>query len=159
MSILIMVEESMKPEFLWLSAGLLLMALEIVVPGFFIFWFGAGAILTALGVFLGMNPAGASTWFLFFGSSFGFLMIWHFLLKRYFGKTVTDTVRDPTLAELKGVAAEEIRPGHVGEVELFRAYHSLKKWRAESADTIEPGDEVEVIEAKGVRLVVRKISS
>ena len=149
----------MKPEYLWLSAGLLLMALEIVVPGFFIFWFGAGAILTALGVFLGMNPVGAGTWFLFFGSSLGFLMLWHFVLKKYFGKTVTDSIRDPTLSELKGVAAEEIRPGHIGEVELFRPYHSLKKWRAESEDIIEPGDEVEVVEAKGVRLVVRKINN
>ena len=38
----------------WLAIGVILMAVEIVAPGFIIFWFGLGAALTALLSFTGI---------------------------------------------------------------------------------------------------------
>ncbi|WP_033073960.1 NfeD family protein [Sphingopyxis sp. MWB1] len=36
----------MAPHWLWLSLGVLLVAIEILVPGFFLIWLGTAAIIT-----------------------------------------------------------------------------------------------------------------
>lgn len=40
------------PHWVWLTLGLLLFALEMVVPGFFLMWFGAAALVTGALAFL-----------------------------------------------------------------------------------------------------------
>ena len=37
-----------RPELMWFILGLILFLLELVIPGFFIFFFGLGAWVTAL---------------------------------------------------------------------------------------------------------------
>lgn len=145
----------MKPEIIWLASGIVLMAMEIIVPGFVIIWFGAGAIVTALFVFTGIVSGPVASWAVFLLSSFALLLTWNFLLKRKFGSKVTQDQRDATLVSLRGVAVTEIFPHKPGDVELFQPYHGIKVWKAESGESIVPGDEVEVIEARGIHLVVK----
>lgn len=38
--------EGIEPHWIWIGLGLLLMALEMVVPGIFLLWFGVAAIVT-----------------------------------------------------------------------------------------------------------------
>lgn len=40
--------EGMEPGWLWLIGGVLLLAAEIVAPGFFLVWIGAAAVITGL---------------------------------------------------------------------------------------------------------------
>jgi membrane protein implicated in regulation of membrane protease activity len=60
----------------WLAIGVILMAVEIVAPGFIIFWFGLGAALTALLSFTGIVESDMIQWLIFFTSSILFLELW-----------------------------------------------------------------------------------
>lgn len=140
----------------WLAIGLLLMALEIVVPALVLFWFGVGAVLAALFVLIGVLSSAEAQWIFFFLSSLAFLAFWHFYLKKHFRKDREDDYLDPTLTNLLGTVTREIRPGIPGEVELHHNFHGLKKWTAESGENIGAGEEVVVLEAKGIKLVVKR---
>lgn len=141
---------------IWLAIGLILMAVEIVAPGFIIFWFGLGAALTALLTFTGIIESDAYQWLIFFTSSVIFLILWFGFLKKRFRPETDDDQRDPTLFLLRGRCISRIEPGKPGEVELYETYHGLTRWRAESAGVIEVNDEIQVLEASGIKLIVKK---
>lgn len=142
----------------WLAGGIIIMALEILMPGFIIFWFGAGGVLTALFVFIGVIPAdpAEAQWIFFFLSSLAMLGAWQFFFKKRFKGDTTDPNRDATLTDLRGKVTSRIEPGIPGEVELYNGYHGIKKWHAESTDTLDEGVEVVVVDASGIRLIVKR---
>ena len=140
---------------LWLALGVILIALEIIIPGFIIFWFGLGGIITALFSFTGIIQDEVYLWILFFASSMIFLTIWFTLLKKYFNPKEEE--RDPTLIHLKGKCTVNIEKGRPGEVELYESFHGLTKWKAEASETISEGEEIQVIETSGIKLIVKKI--
>lgn len=144
---------------IWLAIGIILMALEIIMPGFIIFWFGAGGLLTALFVYIGvLSPVSAEwQWIFFFLASLAMLGTWQVFLKKRFQSSVIDSSRDATLQNLRGKAISRITPGIPGEVELYTGYHGIKKWQAESVEVIESGDEVIVTDANGIKLIVKHI--
>jgi membrane protein implicated in regulation of membrane protease activity len=143
----------------WLAIGIIIMACEIIMPGFIIFWFGAGGVLTALFIFIGIIPADAAEWqwIFFFLSSSALLGLWQFFFRKKFNADVVDESRDATMNRLKGRATSKISPGIPGEVELYSSYHGIKKWQAESTEVIEAGEEVEVSDANGIKLIVKHI--
>ena len=143
----------------WLARGVILMALESVMPGFIIFWFGAGGLLTSLFVYTGIiSPVSIEgQWIFFFLSSLAFLGLWQVFFKKRFQSSVVDPSRDATLQNIKGRVTLRITPGIPGEVELYTLFHGIKKWQAESAEIIEAGEEVVVADANGIKLVVKHI--
>ncbi|MCU0849070.1 MAG: NfeD family protein [Spirochaetes bacterium] len=143
---------------IWLAAGIILMALEIIVPGFVIFWFGLGGTLTSLLVFFGILKSAESQWLFFILSSMSFLALWFGYLKKKLSKGGRDEARDPTLVNLQGTCIKDISPSRPGEIELFDTFHGLRRWPAESVNVIHEGDMVSVIEASGIKLVVKKIN-
>lgn len=140
---------------LWLAVGIIIMAMEIIVPGFVIFWFGLGGVLTALCVYIGLLGSADAQWIFFFISSLFFLGLWFGFFRKKFSRGGADDSRDPTLVMLRGVCTKSIKPGIPGEVDLFDKYMGLKTWQAESAEDIREGTEVTVIEARGIKLVVK----
>ncbi|MGV7929773.1 MAG: NfeD family protein [Spirochaetota bacterium] len=60
----------------WLSIGLILAALEILAPGFVVFWFGIGGVFTALLVRLGILESAEAQWLFFFISSVSLVGLW-----------------------------------------------------------------------------------
>lgn len=142
----------------WIAVGVACLGLEIIAPGFVIFWFGIGALLTSAGVFVGLIGAdnAAAQWFFFFTSSLLCLLVWHFYFKKYFRSAGDADERDPTLNELRGRVVKAIMPDVPGEVELFTPYHGIKRWQAEAKEIIEEGSEIMVLEAKGIKLFVGK---
>jgi len=142
----------------WFSIGVILAALEIVTPGFVIFWFGIGGVFTALLVFLGILKSAEAQWLFFFLSSMAFLGLWFGVLKKRLRPDGPDSSRDPTVTGLKGRCVRRITPTIPGEVELYESFHGIRVWQAESVETIEEEDEITVAEAKGIKLVVNKNS-
>ncbi len=140
----------------WIAIGLGLMGLEALVPGFVIFWFGAGAMLVALLTALGVYADQAWQWASFFLSSLVFLGIWHAILRPRFGRKTVDETRDPTVSGQTGSVVREIRPGVPGEVELSVPLYGIRRWQAMADETLSPGTPVIVTEAEGVRLFVRR---
>jgi membrane protein implicated in regulation of membrane protease activity len=143
---------------IWLALGVFLIALEIVAPGFIVFWFGLSAIITAGFSYTGIIQKELYLWLLFFASSIVFLSLWFGLLKKRYEKRYKEKdERDPTLIDLGGKCTVHIEKGRPGEVELYESYHGLTKWKAESSDTILEGEEIQVVEASGIKLIVKKI--
>lgn len=143
----------------WLVIGIVLAALEAIVPGTVIVWFGLGGVLTAAVTRLGMLSEPVAQIIFFFVSSLVLLVGWITFARKYFVKPSEGNDRDPTLSELRGKATRDIAPGAPGEVELATSYHGLKRWAAESAHAIASGDRIRVIESSGVRLVVAPLAS
>lgn len=144
--------------FIWLAVGILIMGMEILVPGFVLFWFGIGGVVTSLLVFIKIIPEqnAVAQWVSFFLTSLLFLSLWHFYAGKYFKKDLTDETGDPTLQNLTGRVVKPVMPGVPGEVELYSGFHGIKKWKAEANEVLEEGVEVRVLEAKGIKLVVEK---
>ena len=141
----------------WIAIGLGLMGLEALVPGFVIFWFGAGAMLVALLTALGVYADQAWQWASFFLSSLVFLGIWHAILRPRFGRKTVDETRDPTVSGQTGSVVREIRPGVPGEVELSVPLYGIRRWQAMADGILAEGTRVTVIQAEGVRLSVRPV--
>ena len=143
----------------WFAIGIVIMALEIIIPGFIIFWFGAGGVITAFVIFVGVIPAESAQWqwLFFFLSSLALLGLWQVFFRKKFQSSVVDSSRDVTLLNARGRATVRIIPGEPGEVELYSLYHGIKKWQAESDEIIEAGDEVTVTDANGIKLIVKQI--
>ena len=142
---------------IWLAIGLIIIAFEIVVPGFVIFWFGIGGLLTALLAWTGLIKDPIWQWLFFFLASIATLLLWHFVFRRLFQKDTPDDARDPTLVRLRGKVISKVTPSIPGEVELYETFHGLRNWKAESEEILEIGDEIEVVEAKGIKLIVKAI--
>lgn len=143
---------------IWLAVGAVLVAIEMLMPGFIVFWFGLAAFITAFVVFLGIIETLEYQYLFFFISSAVFLMLWFGVLKKHFKKENNDDERDPTLANLRGRCTIAIDgAGKPGEVELYEPYHGITKWKAESSELINVGDEIFVLEASGIKLIIKKI--
>lgn len=140
----------------WLALGAVLMALEVLVPGFIIFWFGLGSMITAALAKTGVLKTDQAQWLFFFISSLAFLGLWFGWLKKVFRGRDEDDQRDPTLFNLRGRCTARIEPGIPGQVELYEPFHGLRTWQAESGDTIEKDEEVQVLEARGIKLMVKR---
>jgi membrane protein implicated in regulation of membrane protease activity len=141
---------------MWLALGVFLVALEIIAPGFIIFWFGLSGIIISIISYTGIIQDEIYLWTLFFATSMVFLALWFFLLKKYFTPK-EEKERDPTLVNLSGKCTSHIEKGRPGEVELYESYHGLRKWKAESSETISEGEEIIVVEAAGIKLIVKKL--
>ena len=86
-----------------------------------------------------------------------FLLSWHFYFKKFFRKEIVDDYNDVTLAGLKGIALSNINSNKPGRVRLYKSFHSIKEWDAFSIDDIKEGEEIEVIDADGIKLNVKKV--
>ncbi|MGL4368563.1 MAG: NfeD family protein [Spirochaetota bacterium] len=142
---------------IWLAIGVAVMALEIIMPGFVLFWFGISGVFTGALVFLGILPGGTSQWIFFFAMSAALVALWFGVLKKRLVKNDKDDARDPTLADIMGKVSREIKPDIPGEVTLFSSYHGIKVWKAASHEELPVDTEVRVVESSGIILqVVRK---
>ncbi|MBB5352845.1 membrane protein implicated in regulation of membrane protease activity [Haloferula luteola] len=145
----------MKPEFLWLLAGVVLILAEFAAPGFIIFFFGVGAILAALTTWLGWTPELGSQSLVFGLSSFALLFgLRRFAKSAFVGRSDVDhadldddfTGREArVLRDIPGGSAE-------GRVEIKGA-----EWKARSTDPIPAGKGVIIVRREGLTLYVRSL--
>jgi len=141
-----------SPPFVWGLIGVLLIAFEMVIPGFTIFFFGAGALLTAL-VSAVVPPVASNIgsqlllWAVSSVLSFAFLRR-HFA-KIFRGTVLNRSISNEGLGEVVTVL-ETISPDKQGRVR-YRG----TSWKAVSlTETFEPGNKAEIIEISGLTLTV-----
>ena len=125
--------------FVWAVVGMLLMAAESLTPGFWVIFFGAGGIVTALLTWL--VPALADRPHLqvlvWLGSSTLLLALLRRTLRRRFGGREASTEAIGSRA----VVVEPIAPGKPGRIRLGGT-----TWRAESYDEeIAAGETVQIL--------------
>ena len=139
----------------WLYVGAGIMLLELVSPGFVIFFFGLAAATVGLLRF-GFGEAFDMTWQF---SAFSALSILYLVFLRRFLKTVfmgkverEKNSMDDDMAGILGEVREEINPPSPGRVMVRDA-----QWTAKAAGFIAAGEKVRVVSRENLTLVVERI--
>lgn len=135
---------------IWLAAGLVLVVAELATPsGFFILFFGLGAL--TVGLLVGLRVL-ASLWLelaLFSAFSVAYLLLFRGRLQQ-----AVQSPPPPAVDSLVGVLAivqERLSPASVGKVEVRGS-----TWTARNASdvTLDPGQRARVASVDGLTLTV-----
>lgn len=142
-----------NPSLLWFIAGIALFLLEMMVPGFILFFFGAGACITSLATLLFGLSLNSQVLVFIIASLLSLAILRRYVKKAFIGK-VESSGEDSAFAE-KGAQVEvvgEIVPPAEGKVK-----YSGTTWRAKATERIEVGEIVQVIEQDGLIMTVKKL--
>jgi len=135
---------------MWLAGGLVLLVIELATPsGFFVMFFGLGALTTGVLTRLGATEAPWIQWLVFTVTSVVYLLLFRGRLQRQFERQ-PGTV-DTLIGELS-IPRERIEPGAVGRTDLRG---SLWNARNESSSTVEPGQRCRVTRVEGLLVYIQ----
>jgi inner membrane protein len=139
-----------RPEIFWFILGLGLFILEMVIPGFFIFFFGLGAWITAIVCLIG-HPATNLQIIIFAITSTLLLIALRKIIQNKFlhsKRTISDDVED----EFTG--KEAIAKIDFGGLKQGKVEFKGTSWTSESASEIKEGQRVIIIEKDSFKLIV-----
>jgi len=139
----------------WFVMGLIILILEIAVPGFILFFFGVGAwIVALLTLFVDINAN--FQLLIFIISSLLTLYYLRTTFNEYFfGKVIDNRSYDDQLDSVKGEKVKVISfisPNFKGKVELHGT-----NWNATADEDINEGEIVEIISKDNLTLTVKRI--
>ena len=140
-----------RPELIWFVIGFLLFVLELVIPGFVIFFFGIGAWVTSL-ICLIFEP-GINLQVLVFiiVSVIALVTLRKFLTNKFFAsKDIPGQNADDDFTGSTAIALNSFDPGVTGKVE-YRGTN----WQAESSKPIEQGQVVVIVSKENLKLIVK----
>ena len=140
-----------RPEIFWFILGLVLFLLELIMPGFIIFFFGLGAWVTALVCLIG-HP-GTNLQIIIFALTSGILLLAlrKFIQKKFLNSvnTKSDNVEDEFTGK-EALATVDFGGMKKGKVEFKGT-----TWTAESEAEIIEGQRVIIIQKDSFKLVVQ----
>lgn len=135
---------------MWLAAGLVLLAIELATPsGFFVMFFGLGAITVGVLQALGWLTAAVPQWFMFTAVSIIYLLLFRGRMQKGIDRPPANI--DTLVGEL-AVPRERIPPGQVGRVDLRGV---LWNARNDGSRNIEPGQRCRVTAVDGLTIYVQ----
>jgi membrane protein implicated in regulation of membrane protease activity len=135
---------------MWLALGLLLLAIELATPsGFFIMFFGLGAVTVGVLQGLGILGSALTQWFLFTALSIIYLFAFRGRMQKGVDRPPANI--DTLVGEL-AVPRERILPGQVGRVDLRGAVWSA---RNDAATSIQTGQRCRVTAVDGLTVYVQ----
>jgi len=139
-----------KPELVWFIIGLVLFLLELVLPGFVIFFFGVGAWVTAL-LCLIANPGINLQAIVFAVTSILSLVLLRKMIQRRFFYSKDELSKDveDEFTGREAVATMDFKPGHTGKVEFKGT-----TWKAESTESIVKGQTVIIMSKENFKLFI-----
>ena len=142
-----------RPELLWFLIGLVLFLLELVVPGFVIFFFGVGAWVTAL-VCLLISPVTdmINLQIIIFAvtSVLSLLALRKIIQKKFFySKANNSEAVEDEFTGKEGIAITDFGKDRKGKIEFKGT-----RWNAEGDSEIKEGQAVIVIKKESLILIV-----
>lgn len=147
--------EALSSELMWFLCGLIFLLAEFLIPGFIIFFFGVGAWVVALLLWINVDISFTSQLFIFLFSSIVSLVVFRRYGKKYYlGKMKTDDEQkfDDIKGEKATVTAEIVPNRTDGRVE----FHGTL-WNAQSDTPIAKGTVVEIVERNNLVLKVKAV--
>jgi len=145
----------MNPEWWhWIVGGIVLVLAELVIPSFFIVWFGLGALLTGL-LTLAFDlsvTAQLATWTL---ASLAMVGLWFRVFKQSFVKTRIGTADGEVIGEI-GLLVGAVAPFERGKVRFQRPVLGSEEWVCLADTAIAAGERVKVVAVEGSFLKVGK---
>ena len=145
----------MNPEWWhWIVGGIVLVLAELVIPSFFIVWFGLGALLTGLlTLAFELSPtAQLATWTL---ASLAMVGLWFRVFKQSFVKTRVGTADGEVIGEI-GLLVSAVAPFERGKVRFQRPVLGSEEWVCLADAAIAAGERVKVVAVEGSFLKVSK---
>jgi membrane protein implicated in regulation of membrane protease activity len=133
----------------WLIFGLILMALELLAPGVFLFWLGLAALLVGV-VSLALQPSWQLQLLLFAGFAAAAVPLWRRLARRETGASITNPFLNKRADALVGRVFTLEKPivDGSGTVRIDDTV-----WRVAGPDT-PAGSRVRIVRADGASLTV-----
>jgi len=145
-----------NPLWFWLSLGGVLLAAEMLGAGGYLLWSGVAALL--VGALIWLLPPLSWEWQ---GVIFAVLTVvvaylwWYWLRRRPAAASGGSPALNQRNRQLIGTRATLTEPMHNG---MGRINIGDSSWRAQAAEDLPAGTEVEVVAVEGVTLVIRAIS-
>ncbi|MBM3419736.1 MAG: hypothetical protein FJY11_01235 [Bacteroidetes bacterium] len=142
-----------KPELIWFIIGLIFLILELILPGFVVFFFGVGAWITSL-VCLIAEPGTNLQIVIFAASSIITLVAFRNLLKKKFfdSKEMNSGMLEDEFTGRQATAITSFGKGTKGKVEFKGT-----SWSASSENEVTAGDTVIIIGKDSINLNVEPI--
>jgi inner membrane protein len=139
-----------RPELVWFIIGLVLFLLELILPGFVIFFFGVGAWVTALLCLIAHPGINLQAIVFAVTSVLSLLLLRKMIQKRFFysKEELSKEVEDEFTGR-EAVAVNDFEPGKTGKVDFKGT-----SWKAESGSPIHKGDRVIIKEKENFKLIV-----
>jgi membrane protein implicated in regulation of membrane protease activity len=143
-----------SPVLLWFLAGVVFFALELLLPGLIVFFFGLGAWCTALVLYL-VPMTLASQLLVFLASSLLFLVLLRSFVKKIFlGRTLElDAMGEGVPIEGTGEVIEDILPPAVGKIKYGGSF-----WQARADQPLTRGTAVRILEKKNLTVKVAPLT-
>ncbi len=147
----------LSPALIWLIIGILFVALEFIIPGLVIAFFGIGAMITALTTGIGLTTGFNWQVAVFIVASLASL----FLLRRYvkkvfMGKKEGDSVNEFNLDVGKVVPVVQTIDPHKSTGKIK---YQGTLWSATADEVIPEGESVKIVGRQNITIKVEKIES
>jgi membrane protein implicated in regulation of membrane protease activity len=140
----------------WVIYGLLMLAIEIVLPTFTLFWFGCAALLIGAILFFIPTLPLEVQFVVWAVVSAVFTFLWFKLLKpKFTDKTKAGLSRESVVGSV-GFVINAPRDGEKGTVRFAVPVMGDEEWLFVSEESLENGDKVSVIDVSGNTFVVKK---
>lgn len=140
----------------WIVGGIGLILAELVIPSFFVVWFGLGALLVGLLALLvpGLSlTVQLATWT---AASLAMVMLWFKVFKPGFHKTRIGTAAGEAIGEI-GLLVSAVAPFERGKVRFQRPVLGSEEWVCMADTPIATGERVKVVAVEGSFLTVSKV--
>ncbi|MGB5009110.1 MAG: NfeD family protein [Candidatus Dechloromonas phosphoritropha] len=145
----------MHPEWWhWIVGGIVLVLAELLIPSFFIVWFGLGALfvgLLTLAFDLSLT-AQLATWTL---ASLAMVFLWFRIFKQSFVKTRAGTADGDVIGEI-GILVTPVAPFQRGKARFQRPLLGSEEWVCTADTAIAAGERVKVVVVEGSFLKISK---
>jgi membrane protein implicated in regulation of membrane protease activity len=135
---------------LWIGAGLVLAALEMVIPGLVILWFGVAAVITGV---LAMFVKNNYLQFGVFVVLSTVMVVFSQRIARRLTKPEPEQVGANRMTGAVGRVVVALEPGGYGRVKVRG-----EEWLASSASPIAVGRDVKVVTVDGTHVVVEPVN-
>ncbi len=139
-----------RPELIWFIIGLVLFLLELVLPGFVIFFFGVGAWITALLCLIAEPGINLQAIVFAVTSVLSLVLLRRMIQKKFFySKDELSKEVEDEFTGREAVALEDFTSGKNGKVEFKGT-----SWKAESDSEISKGQTVIIKNKENFKLIV-----
>ncbi len=135
----------LKPA-VWIIAGLILAALEMIVPGLVIIWFGIAGVITGILAIFVHNPYIQFGVFIVLSAV---MVVFSQRIARKITHKEPEQVGANRMVGVTGIVVQPIAPPELGRVKV-----NGDEWRAEASVAIARGARVRVLGVEGTRLIV-----
>lgn len=139
----------------WAVGGLLLIMLELVIPSFFVIWFGLGALLVG-GVLLVAGELSLTVQLLIWAlASLAMMVVWFRVFRPSRHRTLIGTAAGEVIGEV-GLLVGQVEPFQRGKVRFQRPILGAEEWACVADQTISAGERVRLVSVEGSYLKVVK---